>query len=473
MILLRFRLLIKSLHIIVRLPDRHLRLLRHLIQLPTLEEVHELPKPILGKRATLDAKHDIQLLKRFTLRLGQEEEHPEEPDHVPAGVPTECTGGSEGLQETGPGDGEHEVEEPGCGGREGHALGTDVQRVRFGGVGEWHGALTGRVDHPEDVDTQCDTCNARNRAFGNEERKACEEQCQGHQGEGDEEKVASAEGVDGSGEFREVGLDEDLRGIVGDDINTTELLHEHYQLRSLHGAAVPRHRDEFLDFIAHRVATLKLSAHEELDVELVARRLTGSELAARILLDFNRALKRFIKVLPVDYKRVLAEEAAKAAEAKQAACHAWTHKDEAADDDSGEHSGGHHETPVHPGDAVRVADFVEGQIGGVPDEDAKGREHLPAHDEGAADARGRGLGGVDGDGGGFGTDAEAEEEARDEHVPPGVGEGLPEAGHGGEEASQEDGAAAAEPGVEGDGEPAADKGAAEIGGRVEEADQPG
>lgn len=45
---------------------------------------------------------------------------------------------------------------------------------------------------------------------------------------------------------------------------------------------------------------------------------TGSELAARILIDFNRALRRFVKVLPVDYKRVLAEEAAKAEEAKRA-----------------------------------------------------------------------------------------------------------------------------------------------------------
>ncbi|TVY45790.1 putative glutamate synthase [NADPH] [Lachnellula subtilissima] len=44
---------------------------------------------------------------------------------------------------------------------------------------------------------------------------------------------------------------------------------------------------------------------------------TGSELAARILLDFNRALPRFVKVLPVDYKRVLDEEAAKLAEAKR------------------------------------------------------------------------------------------------------------------------------------------------------------
>ena len=40
---------------------------------------------------------------------------------------------------------------------------------------------------------------------------------------------------------------------------------------------------------------------------------TGSELAARILVDFNRALPRFVKVLPVDYKRVLEEDAAKAA----------------------------------------------------------------------------------------------------------------------------------------------------------------
>ncbi|KAI0013300.1 glutamate synthase [Xylariaceae sp. FL0662B] len=45
---------------------------------------------------------------------------------------------------------------------------------------------------------------------------------------------------------------------------------------------------------------------------------TGSELAARILIDFNRALPYFVKVLPVDYKRVLEEEAAKAAEAKRA-----------------------------------------------------------------------------------------------------------------------------------------------------------
>ncbi|KAK0704956.1 glutamate synthase [Lasiosphaeris hirsuta] len=45
---------------------------------------------------------------------------------------------------------------------------------------------------------------------------------------------------------------------------------------------------------------------------------TGSALAARILLDFNRALSRFVKVLPVDYKRILQEKAAKDAVAKRA-----------------------------------------------------------------------------------------------------------------------------------------------------------
>jgi len=44
---------------------------------------------------------------------------------------------------------------------------------------------------------------------------------------------------------------------------------------------------------------------------------TGSELAARVLLDFNRALPRFVKVMPVDYKRVLEADAKKAAEAKR------------------------------------------------------------------------------------------------------------------------------------------------------------
>lgn len=61
---------------------------------------------------------------------------------------------------------------------------------------------------------------------------------------------------------------------------------------------------------------------------------TGSELAARILQDFNRALPRFVKVLPTDYKRVMEEEAKKAEEARKK----------------------EYRLPILPGSAVRDAD---------------------------------------------------------------------------------------------------------------------
>ncbi|BFZ55600.1 glutamate synthase [NADH] [Savitreella phatthalungensis] len=48
------------------------------------------------------------------------------------------------------------------------------------------------------------------------------------------------------------------------------------------------------------------------------RQYTGSEVADRVLQNFHRTLDRFVKVLPTDYKRVLEQEAAKAAEAKRA-----------------------------------------------------------------------------------------------------------------------------------------------------------
>ncbi|RYP52609.1 hypothetical protein DL768_002259 [Monosporascus sp. mg162] len=70
---------------------------------------------------------------------------------------------------------------------------------------------------------------------------------------------------------------------------------------------------------------VEASGIEELDEIAYVRGLiedhhhyTGSELAARILVDFNRALPHFVKVLPVDYKRVLEEDKAKAAAAKRA-----------------------------------------------------------------------------------------------------------------------------------------------------------
>lgn len=47
------------------------------------------------------------------------------------------------------------------------------------------------------------------------------------------------------------------------------------------------------------------------------RHYTGSEVAERVLTDFNRVLARFVKVLPHDYKKVLEQEAVRAREAKE------------------------------------------------------------------------------------------------------------------------------------------------------------
>jgi hypothetical protein len=95
------------------------------------------------------------------------------------------------------------------------------------------------------------------------------------------------------------------------------------------------------------------------------------------------------------------------------------------------------------------------------------------HDKCAAEP-GRGtLGGKDGRSRRLGADAEAKEEASDEHVVPVVGEGLPEAGQGTDEARDEHGPSTAKVPVHGVGDPAADHGAAQVGGAVDKTDEPG
>lgn len=91
----------------------------------------------------------------------------------------------------------------------------------------------------------------------------------------------------------------------------------------------------------------------------------------------------------------------------------------------------------------------------ISEHDAKGGPHLPHHDQRAADGSGRTFCGVHGDGGGFGADAETEGEARDEEVYPGVGDGFPDGGDGGDGAGDEDCATPAEEAVEWCCEPAA------------------
>lgn len=58
-------------------------------------------------------------------------------------------------------------------------------------------------------------------------------------------------------------------------------------------------------------------------------------------------------------------------------------------------------------------------------------------------------------------------------MPPGIRKCLPEARQCREEAGKKDSSSTTEPVVEWDSEPATDEGAAEVGGRVDQAQQPG
>ncbi len=140
------------------------------------EEPEKLLQAPGGMSSGWNAKDLIELLEGLALGLGNEEQHAKEADDVPPGVPAERARGREGLQERGPRDCEHEVEEPRGGGGQGHALGTDVEGVRFGGVCEWDGAFAGGVDDAEEVQAEGDAGDVGGAGIGNQEREAGEEE---------------------------------------------------------------------------------------------------------------------------------------------------------------------------------------------------------------------------------------------------------------------------------------------------------
>lgn len=150
----------------------------------------------------------------------------------------------------------------------------------------------------------------------------------------------------------------------------------------------------------------------------------------------------------------------------------WAHEDTCHDYQSREHRRGHHQSPVQPNDPCLVLDFIQTQIRGVSNEDPESSPDLPLHDKSAADPRRRCFRGEDRDGGRFGSDAKAEEESGDKHVPPGIGEGLPEAGQSREETGEEDGTSSTKEAVEWNGEPAPKKGTTKVRSRIEETGQP-
>lgn len=76
---------------------------------------------VLGVVAVADVEHGVELFEREGFGLGQQEVAVHPAEQVPAGVPTERAGGSEGGAEGGPGEGDDEVEAPAGGGGERHA----------------------------------------------------------------------------------------------------------------------------------------------------------------------------------------------------------------------------------------------------------------------------------------------------------------------------------------------------------------
>lgn len=145
-----------------------------------------------------------------------------------------------------------------CG--KGHSNITNVKRESFGTVGEWHRSFSGTVDCHESVDCSSDASKlslrrnhglfrwnvrARNSvgvySVGNQKGETGPEETQRHQREGRQEQVSSSEGVDGvdgrnseqevhdtsSQRYKqgvragETGVLEDLRAVVGDNVDTT------------------------------------------------------------------------------------------------------------------------------------------------------------------------------------------------------------------------------------------------------------
>lgn len=105
-----------------------------------VKEVRNLPKPVRSMHVCRHAEHLVQLLEGLALGFGEEEQDEPPTNDVPGCVPAEGALGRECCEEGWPGDGEDEVEEPGCCSGEGHAVCADVQWVGFRGVGEWNGA---------------------------------------------------------------------------------------------------------------------------------------------------------------------------------------------------------------------------------------------------------------------------------------------------------------------------------------------
>ena len=107
-------------------------------------EVSELSNTVTDEAGDGDVEDGVELLEGLLLGLGQEQQHAEEPHHVPRRVPREPALWRPRRYEGWPCQRDDRVEEPGCCGGERHPCCADVERVRLGAVREGYGLFGGR-----------------------------------------------------------------------------------------------------------------------------------------------------------------------------------------------------------------------------------------------------------------------------------------------------------------------------------------
>lgn len=137
MLLLLGKLLLRILHVVASRGD-----LGRLDVAPeniAVSKVEELPDAVGHEAAQGHVEDGVELLERLLLGLGHEQQHQDEPDQVPGGVPREGARVRPRRDERRPREREQRVEEPRRRRREGHAYRADVERVGLGRVREGHG----------------------------------------------------------------------------------------------------------------------------------------------------------------------------------------------------------------------------------------------------------------------------------------------------------------------------------------------
>lgn len=183
---------------------------RHGHHVPAHDLLAEVPGQllgvVLGMLPVADVEHSVQFFKRKSLGLGKQEVAVDEAEQVPGSIPAESAGWCEGSAQTGPGEGDDEVEAPAGRGGERHADVANVQREGLSGVSERHRTFGRRVDSHERKDRSSDgtelawvagSVRAIRWSIADVEAEAGPEEADGHERETDQEKVTTSECING------------------------------------------------------------------------------------------------------------------------------------------------------------------------------------------------------------------------------------------------------------------------------------